>query len=100
MGAEPPASVGRIVERLRRQAWAQVPPAARGAALRIRGPGVPGGTDIELWSALGDPGAAAGALLLPAAWAARSIDRHRGPIELAAVGPRGDVAVAILGALE
>jgi hypothetical protein len=99
LGADPPASVKRVVERLRGQAWEQVPPSSRGAALRIRGPEVPGGTDIELWSALGDPGAAAGALLFPAAWAARSVDRHRGPIELAAVGPRGDVAVAILGPL-
>lgn len=97
--AAPPESIKRVVERLRRQVWEQVPLRSRGAALRIRGPGVPGGTDIELWDALGDPGAAAGALLLPAAWAARSIDKHRGPIELAAVGPRGDVAVAILGEL-
>ncbi len=99
VGAEPHAAVKRVVERLRTQAWAQVPPKSRGASLRIRGPGVPGGTDIDLWSALGDPGAAAGALLLPAAWTARSIDKHRGPIELAAVGPRGDVAVAVLGEL-
>jgi hypothetical protein len=99
VGPAPPSSVGRVVARLRERAWAQVPAKARGAALRIRGPFVPGGSDIDLWTPLGDPGAGAGALLLPAAWAARSIDKHRGPIELAAVGPRGDVAVTILGAL-
>ncbi len=97
--ADPHDSVGRVLERLRAHAWEQVPPRSRGAAFRIRGPGVPGGTDVDLWAALGDPGAAAGALLLPAAWAARSIDKHRGPIELAALGPRGDLAVAVLGEL-
>ena len=52
---------------------------------------------LDLWSRLGDPGAAAGAFLLAAAWALHEHEHEERPIELAAAGPGGEVAVALLG---
>ena len=82
-----------------RCAWAQVG-GATGDGLVLRGPRLPGGPgELDLWSAMGDPGVAAGALLVAAAWALRFVDGHDGPIELAAAGPGGEVVVAVLGTL-
>ncbi|MCP4868090.1 MAG: hypothetical protein GY898_05175 [Proteobacteria bacterium] len=69
-------------------------------ATQIRGPRLPDGPgDIDLWTTLGDPGAGAGGLLLAAAWALRFTDKDTRPIEIAAAGPSGEVAVALLGTL-
>ena len=69
-------------------------------ATQIRGPRLPDGPgDIDLWSSLGDPGAGAGGLLLAAAWALRYVDGDKRPLEIAAAGPSGEVAVALLGTL-
>jgi hypothetical protein len=69
-------------------------------ATQLRGPRLPDGPgDIDLWAGLGDPGAGAGGLLLAAAWALRYADGDKGPIELSAAGPSGEVAVALLGTL-
>ena len=69
-------------------------------ATLVRGPRLPDGPgDFDLWTSLGDPGSAAGALLLAAAWALRYVDGHKQPIELAAAGPSGEVAVLLVGSL-
>ena len=68
-------------------------------ALRIRGPRLADAGDIDLWTPLGDPGAAASGWMLAAAWLARTVDRVDGPIELAVADPTGELAVVILGTL-
>ena len=80
-------------------AWAQAG-GAQGDGRLLRGPRLPDGAgQLDLWTPLGDPGVAAGALLVAAAWALRHAEGYDGPIELAAAGPGGEVVVAILGTL-
>ena len=82
-----------------RLAW-QMAGGEPGDGLVVRGPRLPRGLgEMDLWAPLGDPGAAAGAMLVAAAWALRHVDHRDGPIELAAAGPGGEVVVAILGTL-
>ena len=74
-------------------------PASGGSpALLLRGPGLrrlP--LDLDIWSSLGDPGAASGAVLLLAAAAARELDGVPAPIELQARGESGEMVVVVLG---
>jgi hypothetical protein len=99
-GPWPAVDVEEALAGASRCAWKQAG-GERGDGLLLRGPRLPGGAgDLDLWSALGDPGVAAGALLVAAAWALRHADGQVGPIELAAAGPGGEVVVAILGTLE
>lgn len=86
------------LEQVAEIAWTQMG-RSRAPALRIRGPRLADPGDIDLWTPLGDPGAAAGGWMLAAAWLARTIDGVTGPIELAVAAPNGELAVAVLGTL-
>lgn len=98
-GPWPPPGIEEAAEAASRCAWKQAGRPADGRVL-LRGPRLPGGSgDIDLWAKLGDPGTAAGAFLLAAAWALLHVERHEGPIELVAAGPGGEAAVAVLGRL-
>ena len=98
-GPWPERGVEEALRGASERAWQQAG-GAPGDGLVLRGPRLPGGPGaIDLWSSLGDPGVAAGALLVAAAWALRHVDGHDGPIELAAAGPGGEVVVAIVGTL-
>jgi hypothetical protein len=76
-------------------------PASAGApGALLRGPGlVLTPEDVDLWTPLGDPGAAAGGVLLLAALAARELDGVAGPVEIQARGESGELAVVLLGTL-
>lgn len=93
-GSEVEAALDRVAD----IAWAQVK-RPRQPALRIRGPRLSDPGDIDLWTPLGDPGAAASGWMLASAWIARTIDGVTGPIELAVAAPNGELAVAVLGTL-
>ncbi len=98
----PPDEVEAALDLATAEVWRQAREAGVRAsqAVQLRGPRLPDGPgDLDLWTSLGDPGAGAGGLLLAAAWALRVADKERGPIELAAAGPSGEVAVALLGTL-
>ena len=98
-GCGPPAGIEGSIDRAAEAAWDQVGrPRAPGA--KVRGPRLPDGPgDVDLWSPLGDPGAAVGGWLSAAAWALRYDDGVREPIELVAASNNGEVAVAVLGTL-
>jgi hypothetical protein len=101
-GPFPTADVEEALARTSESAWRQA--RAEGVAARrgiaLRGPRLPDGPgDIDLWGALGDPEAAAGALLLAAAWALHRFDEVDQPIELQAAGSGGEVVTVILGIL-
>jgi len=96
--AMPSAATAAALERVATLAWAQTG-LSRAPALRLAGPRLDDAGDIDLWSALGDPGAAASGWLLAAAWVARHVDDEQGPIELAIADPNGELAVAVLGTL-
>lgn len=98
-GWRPPARVEDAITRAAEAAWARAG-LERAPAATVRGPRLPQGPgDVDLWSALGDPGAAVGGWLLAAAWALRFDDGVDGPIELVAASNNGEVAVAVLGTL-
>jgi hypothetical protein len=72
----------------------------RRPAVSVRGPRLPDGPgDVDLWTPLGDPGAAVGGWQIAAAWALRHDDGVLGPIELVAASNNGEIAVAVLGSL-
>jgi len=98
----PPDGVEHAIDLATADVWMQ----ARELGVReqqatvLRGTRLPDGPgDFDLWTPLGDPGSAAGALLLAAAWALRYIDGYLQPIEIAAAGPSGEVSVLLLGSL-
>jgi len=98
----PPAHVEEALDLATVEVWRQATlmGVKEHQATLIRGPRLPDGPgDIDLWTSLGDPGAGAGGLLLAAAWALRYADGDKRPIEVAAAGPSGEVAVALLGTL-
>lgn len=94
-----PEGMDAALDAVAERAWAQAG-MPRVAEARLVGPRVPSeGASADLWSHLGDPGAAAGGWMLAAAWMLRTEDGVRGPIELAIADPNGELAVAVLGTL-
>ncbi len=98
VGSHPPGDVEAALDVVAELAWAQTGQPRR-PALRVRGPRLASPGDIDLWTPLGDPGAAAAGWMLAAAWIARHEDGLLGPIELAVADPNGELAVAVLGTL-
>ena len=95
----PDPAIEEVIERVALTAW-EAAGLERAPACTVRGPRLPNGPgDIDLWSPLGDPGAAVGGWLLGAAWVLRHDDGVLGPIELVAGSNNGEVAVAVLGTL-
>ena len=95
----PAPGIEDAIERVARTAWDRAG-LERQPACTARGPRLPDGPgDIDLWTPLGDPGAAAGGWLLAAAWSLRHDDGVTGPIELVAAANNGEVAVAVLGTI-
>ena len=95
----PPDAIEGSIARTAAIAWERAG-LERAPAATVRGPRLPGGPgDVDLWTPLGDPGAAVGGWLLAAAWALRHDDGVTGPIELVAGSNNGEVAVAVLGTL-
>jgi len=95
----PPPAIEASIARTAAIAWERAG-LERAPAATVRGPRLPGGFgDVDLWTPLGDPGAAVGGWLLAAAWSLRFDDGVTGPIELVAGSNNGEVAVAVLGTL-
>lgn len=97
-GWRPSPGADAALEHVAELAWEQTG-LPRAPALRIRGPRLADVGDVDLWTPLGDPGAAASGWMLAAAWVARHVDGVQGPIELAVACPNGELAVAVLGTL-
>ncbi|MEE2829334.1 MAG: beta-ketoacyl synthase N-terminal-like domain-containing protein [Myxococcota bacterium] len=99
----PDPAISEALAEARVNAWAASADRGTGPedAIRLSGPRVPldgssSGETISLWEGLGDPGAAAGALLLAAAWLIHHRQPGHAPLELSAVSPGGETAVLLL----
>ncbi len=98
-GWTPAVGMEEAIDRVATTAWERAGLERRPERI-VRGPRLPDGPgDIDLWTPLGDPGAASGGWLLAAAWALRFDDGVMGPIELVVGSNNGEIAVAVLGTL-